>query len=53
MKTLTSAKRALGAKEADVKEKAHECGHLELELESARAAISTGEMDMQDFVVNL
>lgn len=40
-KELASKTRGLGAKEADVKENAHNCGLVELELTSAWAAIST------------
>lgn len=39
-KQLNSTKRTLEAKEADVKEKAHECSRLELVLKSMRTAIS-------------
>lgn len=38
--------RKLEAKEASVKEKAHECGHLDLELRFVRAVISRGERVM-------
>lgn len=47
---MDMTKRVLEAKETEIKEKGYNFGHLKLELESARAAISRVAKVMRDFI---